>query len=85
MIKTYRSNSSRQLKISDEYKSYSFTKDNSGEWGTSGEDYVGRLQIVLGSSCEMYKSGEGEYPRFNPNKSMAAIYLEASDYYCEEF
>ena len=41
--------------------------------------------MVLGSSCEVYKSGEGEYLRFNPNKSMVAIYLEASDYYCEEF
>ena len=45
----------------------------------------GRLQVVLGSSCKMYKSGEGEYPRFNSNKSMVAIHLEASDYYCEEF
>lgn len=45
----------------------------------------GRLQIVLGSSCKMYKSGEGEYPRFNPNKSVVAVHLEASDYYCEEF
>ena len=43
MIKTYRSNSGHQLKFSDEYKSYSFTKNNSGEWETSGEDYVGRL------------------------------------------
>ncbi len=51
MIKTYRSNSGRQLKFSDEYKDYSFTKNNSGEWETSGGDYVGRLQIVLGSSC----------------------------------
>lgn len=85
MIKTYCSNSGHQLKFSDEYKGYSFTKNNSGEWETSGEDYVGRLQIVLGSSCEMYKSGEGEYPRFNPNKLMVAIHLEASDYYCEEF
>lgn len=51
MIKTYRSNRGRQLKFSDEYKSYSFTKNNSGEWETSGGDYVGRLQIVLGSSC----------------------------------
>lgn len=80
MIKTYRSNSGRQIKFSDEYKSYSFTKNNSGEWETSGEYYVGKLQIVLGSYCEMYKSGEGEYPRFNPNKLMAAIHLEASDY-----
>lgn len=85
MIKTYRSNSGRQIKFSDEYKSYSFTKNNSGEWETSGEYYVGKLQIVLGSYCEMYKSGEGEYPRFNPNKLMAAIHLEVSDYYCEEF
>lgn len=86
IIKTYRSNSGRQIKFSDEYnKGYSFTKNNSGEWETSGEDYVGRLQIVLDSSCEMYKSCEGEYPRFNPNKSMVAIHLEASDYYCEEF
>ena len=79
MIKTYCSNSGHQLKFSDEYKSYSFTKNNSGEWETSGEDY-GRLQIVLGSYCEMYKLGEGEYPRFNPNKSMVVIHLEASDY-----
>ena len=85
MIKTYRSNRGRQLKFSDKYKSYSFTKNNSGEWETSGEYYVGRLQIVLGSSCEMYKSGKSEYPRFNPNKLMVAIHLEASDYYCEEF
>ena len=85
MIKTYCSNSGHQLKFSDEYKGYSFIKNNSGEWETSGEDYVGRLQIVLGSSCEVYKSREGEYPRFNPNKSMVAIHLEASDYYCEEF
>ena len=85
MIKTYCSNSGHQLKFSDEYKGYSFTKNNSGEWETSGEDYVGRLQIVSDSSCEMYKSCEGEYPRFNPNKSMVAIHLEASDYYCEEF
>ena len=84
MIKTYHSNRGRQLKFSDKYKSYSFTKNNSGEWETLGEDY-GRLQIVLGSYCEMYKSCEGEYPRFNPNKSMVAIHLEASDYYCEEF
>ncbi len=51
MIKTYRSNRGRQLKFSDKYKSYSFTKNNSGEWETSGEDYTGRLQILLGSSC----------------------------------
>ena len=43
MIKTYRSNSGRQLKFSDEYKSYFFTKNPSGDWETSGEDYVGRL------------------------------------------
>ena len=85
IIKTYRSNSGRQIKFSDEYKSYSFTKNNSGEWETSGEYYVVKLQIVLGSYCEMYKLGEGEYPRFNPNKSMVAIHLEVSDYYCEEF
>ena len=130
MIKTYRSNGGRQLKFSDEYGEYGayyFTKNNSGEWETSGEDYahvkeylngqnyppeierisffskgvspifvrhprrsvyddyVDRLRIILGSSCEMYKSSdEGEYPRYNPNKSIVAIHLEASDYYCEE-
>jgi len=127
MIKTYRSNGGRQLKFSDEYEAYYFTKNNSGEWETSGkdyahvkeylngqnyppeierisffskgvspvfvrhprrsvyDDYVGRLQIILGSSCEMDKWGEGEYPRHNHNKSIVAIHLEASDYYCEEF
>ena len=77
IIKTYRSNSGRQIKFSDEYnKGYSFAKNNSGEWETSGEDYVGRLQIVLGSSCEMYKSGEGEYPRFNPNNQWLQFILK---------
>lgn len=76
MIKTYRSNSGHQLKFSDEYKSYSFTKNNSGEWETSGEDYVGRLQVVLGSSCKMYKSGESEYPRFNPNNQWLQFILK---------
>lgn len=51
MIKTYCSNSGHQLKFSDEYKGYSFTKNNSSERETSGEDYTGRLQILLGSSC----------------------------------
>jgi len=36
----------------------------------------GRLQVVLGSSCKMYKSGESEYPRFNPNNQWLQFILK---------